>query len=122
MTRRSKVWLVLAALFTLVNLAGAPMAAAAGEGLHAATHVALMLLGAYLVWRLAPRSGRKDDAPSLANRRAPGAASAVDGCCCGRGGAHRRGAALQCQGPGGAGRDSTLNRPRPRVRQAAVRR
>jgi len=65
MTRRSKVWLVLAALFTLVNLAGAPMAAAAGEGLHAATHVALMLLGAYLVWRLAPRSGRKDDTPTL---------------------------------------------------------
>ena len=60
MTRRSRVWLVLAALFTLVNLAGVPMAAAAGEGPHTAAHVALMLLGAYLVWRLAPRSGRKD--------------------------------------------------------------
>jgi hypothetical protein len=60
MTRRSKVWLVLAALFTLVNLAGVPMAAAAGEGPHTAAHVGLMLLGAYLVWRLAPRSGRKD--------------------------------------------------------------
>ena len=64
MTRRSKLWLVLAALFTLVNLAGIPMAAAAGEGLHTAAHVGLMLLGAYLVWRLAPRSGRKD-APRL---------------------------------------------------------
>ena len=59
MTRRSKIWLVVAVLFTLVNLAGAPMAAAAGEGLHAAVHVALTLLGAYLVWRLVPRSGRK---------------------------------------------------------------
>jgi hypothetical protein len=60
MTRRSKIWLVLAALFTLLNLAGVPMAAAAGERLHTAAHVGLMLLGAYLVWRLAPRSGRKD--------------------------------------------------------------
>jgi hypothetical protein len=64
MTRRSKFWLVLAALFTLVNLAGAPIAAAAGEGLHAAVHIGLMLLGAALVWRLAPRPGRKD-APRL---------------------------------------------------------
>ena len=64
MTRRSKVWLVLAALFTLVNLAGVPMAAVAGEGPHTAVHVVLTLLGAYLVWRLAPRSGRKD-APTL---------------------------------------------------------
>ena len=64
MTRRSKIWLVLAALFTLVNLAGAPMAAIAGEGLHTAVHVGLTLLGAYLVWRLRPRSGPKD-APML---------------------------------------------------------
>jgi hypothetical protein len=60
MTRRSKLWLVLAALFTLLNLAGVPMAAAAGERLHTAAHVGLMLLGAFLVWRLAPRAGRKD--------------------------------------------------------------
>jgi hypothetical protein len=57
MTRRSKVWLVMAVLFTLVNLGGAGMAAADGELLHAGAHAALLLLGAYLVWRLAPRRG-----------------------------------------------------------------
>ena len=54
MTRRSKVWLAVAVLFTLVNLGGAVMAAAQGEVLHSASHVALTLLGAYLVWRIAP--------------------------------------------------------------------
>jgi hypothetical protein len=55
MTRRSKVWLVVALLFTLVNLVGAVMAALQGELLHGGTHAGLALLGAYLVWRLAPR-------------------------------------------------------------------
>lgn len=52
MTRRSKIWLAAAALFSLVNLAGAVMAAAQGEFLHAGTHVALFLLGAYVVRRI----------------------------------------------------------------------
>ena len=64
MTRRSKIWLALAALFTLLNLAGVPMAAAAGERLHTAAHVGLTLLGAYLVWRLARRA-RRQDPPTL---------------------------------------------------------
>ena len=55
MTRRSKVWLVLAVLFTFVNLAGGVFAAWAGELLHTGAHAGLMLLGASLVWRLAPR-------------------------------------------------------------------
>jgi hypothetical protein len=59
MTRRSKVWLVVAVLFTLVNLAGAGIAAADGELLHTCIHVALLLLGAYFVWRLAPRDGAR---------------------------------------------------------------
>jgi hypothetical protein len=54
MTRRSKVWLAVAVLFTLLNLGGAVMAAAQGELLHSASHVALTLVGAYVVWRLAP--------------------------------------------------------------------
>lgn len=61
MTRqRSKLWFVAASLFTLVNLGGAGMAAVAGEGLHTAAHVALVLLGAYFVWRLAPRALRQE--------------------------------------------------------------
>jgi hypothetical protein len=60
MTRRSKVWLAVAAVFTLVNLAGAVMAAMEGELLHSGSHVALTFLGAYVVWRLAPgRYGRR---------------------------------------------------------------
>ena len=55
MTRRSKVWLVVAVLFTFVNLGGAVIAAVRGELLHTGMHVGLLLLGAYLVWRLAPR-------------------------------------------------------------------
>jgi hypothetical protein len=57
MTRqRAKLWFVAASLFTLVNLGGAGMAAVAGGMLHTAAHVGLALLGAYFVWRLAPRA------------------------------------------------------------------
>ena len=61
MTRqRAKLWLVAASLFTLVNLGGAGMAAVAGEVFHAAAHVGLLILGAYFVWRLAPRVRRQE--------------------------------------------------------------
>jgi len=60
MTRRSTVWLVVAVLFTGVNLAGGVYAAMLGELLHAGIHIGLLLPGAYLVWRLAPgRDGRR---------------------------------------------------------------
>ncbi|MDQ3950209.1 MAG: hypothetical protein M3282_07670 [Gemmatimonadota bacterium] len=55
MTRRSKVWLAAAVLFTLVNLAGGVFAATQGELLHTGIHAGLLLLGAYLVRRLATR-------------------------------------------------------------------
>lgn len=55
MTRRSKVWMVVAVLFTLVNLAGAGVAAAEGELIHACLHVGLMLLSAVFLGRLAAR-------------------------------------------------------------------
>jgi hypothetical protein len=55
MTRRSKVWLVVAPLFIFANFAGGVVAAARGELLHAGIHAGLLLLGAYIVWRLAPR-------------------------------------------------------------------
>ena len=55
MTRRSKVWLVVAVLFTLFNFGGGVFAAAQGELVHTGIHAGLLLLGAYLVWQLAPR-------------------------------------------------------------------
>ena len=58
MTRRPKLWLVVASLFTLVNVAGAGFAAAGGEGLHTAAHVALTLVGANFVRRLTRRASQ----------------------------------------------------------------
>jgi hypothetical protein len=59
MTRRSTLGLVVVVLFNVVNLAGAVYAAALGETLHAALHAALLLPGAYALWRLVPaRDGR----------------------------------------------------------------
>ena len=57
MTRRSTVWLVAAVIFTLVNLGGGVYAAVRGEVLHAGIHAGLLLLGALIAWRLAPRRG-----------------------------------------------------------------
>lgn len=65
MTRRSKIWRVVAALFTVGNLAGAAYAAIQREGLHTGAHIALMLLGAYVVWRLAPLSSTQEYASDL---------------------------------------------------------
>ena len=64
MTRRRKGWWVVAVLFTLINLAGAGYAAAVGDRPHAAVHVALLVVGAYWMWRLARRAERQD-LPSL---------------------------------------------------------
>lgn len=55
MTRRSKVWWVVAVVFSLVNLAGAIFAALQGEPVHTGIHGGLLLIGGYLVWRLAPK-------------------------------------------------------------------
>lgn len=69
MTRRSKLWRVAAALFVLINVAGAAYAVWVGEPVHAAVHVALVL-GAYLGWRLGPWGRRQDPAPAqLADAR-----------------------------------------------------
>ena len=65
MTRRSTIWRVVAALFTAINLGGAAYAAVGGEGLHTGAHIALMLLGAFVVWRLSPRSEPHEHASDL---------------------------------------------------------
>jgi phosphatidylserine decarboxylase len=59
MTRHPKRWLVVASIFTFINLGGAVMAVASDELLHAAAHVGLMFLGAYFVRRLAPAARRQ---------------------------------------------------------------
>ena len=55
MTRRSRIWLIVAVLFTLANMAGAGIAVAQGELPHAGLHVVLLLLGGYFVGRFAAR-------------------------------------------------------------------
>lgn len=55
MTRRARTWwLAAAALFVVINSAGALFAAVRGEGLHASVHVVLALLGTYFAWQLSP--------------------------------------------------------------------
>jgi hypothetical protein len=56
MTRRSRLWLIAASLFTLVNVGGALWALVNVELTHAATHAALILLGSVVVWRLVSRA------------------------------------------------------------------
>ena len=64
MTSRLGLWRALAALFTVVNLVGLGWAVAVSEGPHAATHVALALLGVYGIWRLSPREKRAESPAS----------------------------------------------------------
>jgi hypothetical protein len=56
MTRRAKLWLAIASLFSLINAAGASFAGARLEGLHAGVHVVLLFLGVYAGWRLLPQT------------------------------------------------------------------
>jgi hypothetical protein len=63
MTRTSMLWRVAAALFILVNVAGAGYAVAMGEPLHAGVHVAL-LVAAYVGWRSGPWARRRGQAPA----------------------------------------------------------
>lgn len=57
MTRRSKVWLVVAVLFIFVNFVGGVIAAVGGELLHTGIHAGLLLLGAYYARRIWRRGG-----------------------------------------------------------------
>ena len=55
MTRRAKIWLTVAVLFILVNVAGTVVAAVQGELTHAIMHAGLAYLTTFLVWRFMPR-------------------------------------------------------------------
>ena len=56
MTRRPKLWLALASIFTFINLGGAGFAVAGAEFPHAAVHVALAVVGTFFMWRFASRA------------------------------------------------------------------
>jgi len=64
MKRRIPVGLVLAVLFTLVNIGGGVYAGMMGEVRHAGLHVALSLAGVYVTWILMAR--RRTEAAQLA--------------------------------------------------------
>ena len=57
---RSRIWTAVAAIFTVVNVAGAVMAAMQGEAIHTGVHVLLSLIGACFIWWLAPRRSDSD--------------------------------------------------------------
>jgi hypothetical protein len=59
LTRRAKVWRVIAGLFTVINVGGAGVAVLSGEPLHAAVHVGLVV-ATYLVWRRLARAQEPD--------------------------------------------------------------
>lgn len=65
MKRRFTVGLVLAVLFTLVNIGGGVYAGVMGEMRHAGLHIVLAAVGIYLTSVLAARR-RLDEAPQLA--------------------------------------------------------
>ncbi len=69
MTRRIKLWLAAATLFTVGNVASAVYAAFVSEPLHAASHVALTLLGLYWAWRLVSHAGVAPAVARLADGR-----------------------------------------------------
>ena len=77
MRRRFTIGLVLAALFTLVNIGGGVYAGMMGEVRHAGLHVVLALVGAYVTWLVAVRRrGERADAAIPAMAGAPGELSA----------------------------------------------
>ena len=55
MSRRARIWLVVAVIFTLVNLAGAVLASLTGEVAHSLTHIGMLVATAVLVHRFMPR-------------------------------------------------------------------
>jgi hypothetical protein len=55
MSRRGKIWLAVAAVFSIVNAGGAVYALLNGEWMHGGIHVALLALTLYAAARWLPR-------------------------------------------------------------------
>lgn len=66
MTRRTKLWLGLAALFIVGNLVFAAIVGVAGEGTHAMAHLAVVLPAAYVMKRLLARAPEAATSPMIA--------------------------------------------------------
>jgi hypothetical protein len=62
MTRRSRLWPAVVALFIIINVAGAAFAIAMGEPMHALAHATLLLVG-YVGWLVAPWRRGEESAP-----------------------------------------------------------
>jgi hypothetical protein len=65
MTRRQKAWFVVFAIFTAINLAGMGFAVAAQEWMHTMAHVALTVVGAIAMARLARPAPAQQGSTSL---------------------------------------------------------
>lgn len=66
MTRKMKIWLTVASLFTMVNVGGGVMAAMASEGMHTGLHVVLAVVGVWWMARIMARSKATPDAAASA--------------------------------------------------------
>jgi hypothetical protein len=55
MTRRSKIWLAVDAIFIVANVVGGISAIANGEVRHAGGHLVLVALGVAVAWLFAPK-------------------------------------------------------------------
>ncbi|HEX6250289.1 MAG TPA: hypothetical protein VFZ56_02515 [Gemmatimonadaceae bacterium] len=79
MTRRTRLWLVVAGVvFTFINAGGAVVAAVNGEGGHALTHVAL-LVATWGVWRFSlSRARMSQPAAELAEQQLDRLEQSVD--------------------------------------------
>jgi hypothetical protein len=62
MSQPSKLWRVAAALFVIINVAGAGFAIAMRERPHALTHIALLVVG-FIGWQFAPWKRQQTPAP-----------------------------------------------------------
>lgn len=71
MSRRWKIGMVIATVFTLVNLGGVPIAAMQGELRHTMLHVVLAVVGAIAMWAHAARRGNEREL-QLAGVAGPG--------------------------------------------------
>ena len=60
--RRSRRWFIIASVFTLINVLGAPLALVAREGMHLMLHIVLAAVGAFFMWHFAD-ARRADVAP-----------------------------------------------------------
>jgi hypothetical protein len=78
MSRQSKVWLVLAVLFTLGNAIFALVPEVRQDPMHDRLHVTLSIVGAFAVWQLIRRRDAAGDRQQDA-AGSPGAPSALSG-------------------------------------------